>query len=462
MHRRSHTQRLSHVVSKGTLSLSADAPTQMSVATLGADATGVKVLAREASGNGYRLQVQWDQHPEPAWARESAVRRRHAAAVDAFTAAAQVAVGDSAAAAPGALQVQAEGQAVQAGGEPMDVESVAGAAGPAAALPPAAALAAEMERLRALVTAQGALLQAMRPAPGGQAVEQSRFAKSLPKATDLPEYDGSARKLDDWLLKVRQVASLYQLSALDTVLFSVSRFTEHALVWWQTLELVKGGPELKERILKTGEPGLTAALKARFQPVTTEATARTQLDALRQGNRDVNEYILEFQHLIAKIPNMETNGILHAFQRGLRLDLYAEVNKLDNPTLAEMISLVSKMDGVTRMGQGNRPAAHQLIHTPGDLQEQLAAVQAQINAMQDAAGGAPRGSPRGGRGRFGGGRGGCGGNGAGRSPRPPPQVPGVPADVLAQRQAAKQCYRCGSGDHHSLACPNAITARQAN
>jgi hypothetical protein len=53
----------------------------------------------------------------------------------------------------------------------------------------------------------------------------------------------------------------------------------------------------------------------------------------------------------------------------------------------------------------------------------------------------------------GGGRGRGAGNAGGRSL---PDVPGVSVDVVRQRWDARQCLRCGSEEHRSVSCPNAI------
>jgi hypothetical protein len=59
--------------------------------------------------------------------------------------------------------------------------------------------------------------------------------------------------------------------------------------------------------------------------------------------------------------------------------------------------------------------------------------------------------------------GGRGGNKFGdrRPPMQPPQIPGVPDDVIQQRWADKQCLRCGAHDHRSMACPNGVSAARS-
>jgi hypothetical protein len=38
----------------------------------------------------------------------------------------------------------------------------------------------------------------------------------------------------------------------------------------------------------------------------------------------------------------------------------------------------------------------------------------------------------------------------------------VPASVVEQRRAAKQCLRCGSGEHIGMECPNIPSAHPSS
>ena len=312
-------------------------------------------------------------------------------------------------------------------------------------------------------------------APAAEAGEalQSRFARKEPRAQDLREYDGAAgAKLDEWLQELALATFLYKLNALEASSFGVSRLRGAALQWWLALS----GTEQEA----LAEPNaLGAALRSRFQPVTAARVARAQLDALRQGARHVNDYIADFQRLHTQIgaASLGDANALHAFERGLRADIAEKLRVAGVDTLPAAIAMAARVGNLTSTAAAaplSRAAANQMDVDDGDgapLGERIDQLQATLNAMrmQQARGGSATGlgaktltqrgyaSERGGSGARGGARSGRGGRGGFRG-----TVPGVSADVAQQRWDAGQCLRCGSADHKSLACPNAIFASQSS
>jgi hypothetical protein len=296
------------------------------------------------------------------------------------------------------------------------------------------------------------------PAPAAAHAEpQSRFARKEPRAQDLREYDGAAgAKLDAWLDELALAGMLYELNARETVLFAASRLRGAALQWW--LALGAG-----ERAAIADAATLTAALRARFQPVTAARTAREQLDRLAQGSRGVNDYIADFQRLRTALPGMAEEDALYAFERGLRRELAVELRKQGVATLQEAIALVARVGGLLQATAAGGPhserrsSVHQMDVDDGDgaassLDERIQ--RAVLNAMRERDGGSSglgaktqthqgytQERRRGGGGGFG-----------------PPQIPGVPAHVMEQRRADNLCFRCGSGAHQSRECPNAASA----
>jgi hypothetical protein len=296
----------------------------------------------------------------------------------------------------------------------------------------------------------------------------SRFARKEPRAQDLREYDGaSGAKLDGWLDELGAAAELYELSDGEAVRFAASRLREAARLWWNAL-----GVEGKAAVGTVD--ALSAAMRKRFQPVTSAYVAREELDALAQGARSVNAYIADFQRLRARLPDMGEADALHAFMRGLRRDIALELRKQRVRTLADAVDLAAHVGGVVAGPASQRPSAavNQMDIDDGDgaassLDDRIQ--RAVLNAMSAAQGsgssglGAKMQTQRGytqERERNAGGRGGGrGGSRSGRfTPRGPPAVPGVPQHVVQQRWDAKQCLRCGQGGHNSHACPNAISA----
>ena len=312
--------------------------------------------------------------------------------------------------------------------------------------------------------------QSPRQTPQPAAVAQvSRFARKEPRAQDLREYDGaSGAKLDEWLQELSLATFLYKLNTLEASTFGVSRLRGAALQWWLSLGSVQQQ--------NLSEPdALAAALRARFQPVTAARMAREQLDRLQQGSRSVNDYIADFQRLRTQLPTMAEEDALYAFERGLRRELAEKLRVQGVSSVHEAIALAARVGGLLPSAPSGTTraasAANQMEVDEGDgaqMEERI--TRAVLNAMhsqqsQGAAGvGAKTQTQRGHlneRGRGGGAsRGGRGGNVSGSrfSSRGPPEVPGVPADVVQQRWDDKLCLRCGVAGHNSHACPNAISA----
>jgi hypothetical protein len=439
-------------------------------------------IRKTPTGPGHQYEIKWHGLAETTWEAASRVRKQIPALVQAFDEAQQqhsaddaVGEGQDGADREGAAKAddQLAGEAIAADGSSMRAQMEAMQrllreqaqqlqqlrASPAPSLQPSPQLSPQQSQRRVDVAASA-------PAPAAAAhQQQSRFARKEPRAQDLREYDGaSGAKLDAWLDELGAAIDLFQLNGREAVDFGASRLRGAARQWWNTLS-VDGKAGVSSAAT------LAAALRARFQPITTERTAREQLRGLRQGSRHVNEYIADFQRLHALLPDMSSADALFAFESGLSAALAEKLRVQGVPTLNEAIAMAARVGGLTFTSsqQNSRAAAaNQMDVDDGDgasLDDRIA--RAVLSAMQaQGAGGASLGartqthrgylSERGRGGAARGGRGGrFGGRGAG-----PRAVPGVPADVVEQRRSAGQCYRCGSAEHRSFECPNATSASQ--
>jgi len=293
--------------------------------------------------------------------------------------------------------------------------------------------------------------------------QQSRFARKEPRAQDLREYDGAAgAKLDEWLDELGAAVDLFYLNEREAVDFGTSRLRGAARQWWNGLGA--------SRTSIDGASALARALRARFQPITTERVAREQMRALRQNSRHVNDYIADFQRLRALLPDMGEADALFAFESGLSPAIALELRKQGVSSLQEAIAMAARVGGLLQAPaapHGRTAAVNQMDIDDGggaSLDERIQ--RAVLNAMhargnsgmgaktqthrgytqeRQQSGGGARGGSQGGRGgRFG--------------QRGPPVVPGVPEAVVRQRLDAQQCVRCGGDGHRSPACPNAISA----
>jgi hypothetical protein len=292
------------------------------------------------------------------------------------------------------------------------------------------------------------------------AASASTAARKEPRLSDLADYDGTAgEKLDTWLDSLQRCADYYEMGHANAVRFAVAHLRETAYDWWRTL-----GSDAQAAVHAGGVVAFATALRARFQPVTTERVAREKLDKLAQGNRHVNEYIADFNKLRARIPSMSEADALYAFERGLRFEVAMELRKQRIDTLRAATDLAAHIGGVAG-GQQGKSSLNQLdLHdgngAPLDVDRITKAVLNAMHAREDSGSktqmhqGYTQERQRGGR--RGGVRGGRGGRSFGQ--RGPPEVPGVSEHVVRQRLDAQQCVRCGKDGHRSPGCPNAISA----
>jgi hypothetical protein len=301
--------------------------------------------------------------------------------------------------------------------------------------------------------------QATAAAAAAAAGQASRFAKKEPRAHDLREYDGaSGAKLDAWLDELALAIDLFELNAREAVKFASSRLRGAALQWWLAL----GAPG---KAAVSDPEALAKGLRARFQPITTAKLAREQLRGLRQGARPVNDYIAEFQRLHALLPDMSEADALFAFESGLSPALAEKLRVQGVETVAAAIMLAARVGGLHQHSASHAAAGANQMEIDdgaGALEERVA--RSVLNALSAQGIGAKMQTQRGydnERAARGGGRGGRGGRfGAGARSGAGPVIPGVPPEVVEQRRAAGQCFRCGSGEHQGRQCPNAVSAFQ--
>jgi hypothetical protein len=433
------------------------------------------VVAVRKHGVGLQYEIKWQGQAETTWKAASIVKRQHPVLVQAFE-----------------LQQQQQRQ------PPQQQEGVADQAGTAEAAPmeleaasDVSAMREQVEALQQIVRQQGQQLQQLRaspsqspqasprqqalqqpPAPAATAAAPAASRRKEPRLTDLAEYNGaSGDKLDAWLAELRRCARYYQLSGSEAVEFAAARLRDAADTWWTQMDA-------SQQTSIISVETLSAALLARFQPVTTARKAREKLHSLQQGARHIDEYIAEFTRLHAQVPDMAEPDARAQFVRGLRRELAVKLEDVDWEAmpLSEVLARAARIGARTAAtmaapsASSGRASVNQMDVDDGEgtsLDDRIQ--RAVLNAMQAQGGGAAglgaktqtqrgyqnehssRGGGRGGRIVSRGGRTGAGGEFRGT-------VPGVPANVAQQRWAAGQCLRCGSNEHRGHGCPNATSA----
>jgi len=288
-----------------------------------------------------------------------------------------------------------------------------------------------------------------------------------PRIAPAPTYSGSAATLDVWLREMRQQCSFYQLhDDAARLVFLCAQLRGGALEWWDTLP----SPTRDECSLSLA--AFEAALRKRFQPVNAADTARTQLDALRQGSKQsVHDYTSAFRRLLASVPDMSAADQLHRYLFGLRPALQTQLRIAGVTTLNAAIEAASRIGAIGQFAAGSAASADYAAAQGGgnamDLSElQLDSIEGLepsqtgasdaaddaapisraefrqlLHAMQQQRGG-PASKGDGKRAPF------------GRGSRGPPKVSGLSPEEVRKRLDAGACFACGQTGHRKADCPS--------
>jgi hypothetical protein len=259
-----------------------------------------------------------------------------------------------------------------------------------------------------------------------------------PKMSDLSEYHGASGKLDDWLAELRTMARLCKMAKQDIVDFAAARMRGAALHWWE-------GMSADAQAAITDTTLLAAALRKRFQPITASETARARLRKLQQSTRSTDDYILEFQELYAKVPDMSAADALFDFMHGLHKTVADQLRIQGVKTINDAYETAARVSGLTTQAHHAPPANALTGIFPKD--DNTSTTQQQY----------PRNNTRGYRGGRGGGRAPFNRGAEGQQRAPPTTAPLIPQEVREKRREQGACFRCGQSGHMARACPNAVS-----
>lgn len=150
--------------------------------------------------------------------------------------------------------------------------------------------------------AAGVAAAAAVPLPGG---------RGAARPPHLPTYDGS-KGLDEWFLALRQQDRWYGYQdAPSRLRLATAYLAGPALAWYEFTYPAAAVP--------VDWATFEAALRARFQPITSAETARAKLITISQGSMSVQDYVSAFNTLLAALPAPHDEAMnLHLFLRGLK------------------------------------------------------------------------------------------------------------------------------------------------
>lgn len=282
------------------------------------------------------------------------------------------------------------------------------------------------------------------PLPGGGGGGGNAIRVGSARAPAVAPYDGS-KGLDEFLLVLRNMDRWYgYVQDRDRIRFLCLNLAGPALSYLET-------PAGIAALALDAWAPLEAALRARFQPVTTEEVARAEIFSIVQGPKGVHEYTSQFNHRLAFLPDQDDATTLHHYLRGLKAPIREQLR------ISGVHDLVAAQTMAVRIGNpmpfaGSAGTAVPMdlgaidASSPTDQPGLIAAVtEAVLAAMRT---GSVRNHGSGGGSSKWGGRGTSGGG-----PRPAMIPDGLSAEERQKYYAEGRCFLCGKTGHNKPQCP---------
>lgn len=286
--------------------------------------------------------------------------------------------------------------------------------------------------------------------PDGSQPRVAAAAPAAPKDAMRDKYAGEpGLALDAWAAKARRMLLFYDgLTDARAVAWLATGLEGAAGDWYDAHTAAQVGRAL------SSPDALIAELRARFQPVNAEETARRELDALRQGKGTVNEYATRFHQLVAHLPNDGVGTRIFQFRRGLSSSIEDRLVQAEPQpaTLGTAIALAARIEGRSNHATQSLAAAAvselstaTAVPAAGTaniaLATRVAELEALVQALQSsrpAAGGGRR-SPKGEETRR--------------------QVPGLSSDEARRRMDQGLCLYCGRANHIARDCIDRVARK---
>lgn len=158
-----------------------------------------------------------------------------------------------------------------------------------------------------------------------------------PRIPNPPLYDGRAAALDDWLSALRQQFRWYDATMAadaDRIRFAITYLKGPALDWWE---------HLPSATAPATWAAMEAALRERFQPVTSAESTRAKLSTLSQGKASIHDYIATFRRLIVAVPDMGEADRLFQFTRGLAPNIATQLRVQGVATVDVAINMAARI-----------------------------------------------------------------------------------------------------------------------
>lgn len=263
-----------------------------------------------------------------------------------------------------------------------------------------------------------------------------------------PSYDGAATTIDDWLSALAQQFAYHRMVSHDEqIRTAVAHLKGPALDWYSHIA-ARPATMLE----------FEAGLRLRFQPVTTEQTARERLQDLEQGPRgSINEYVEAYRRLVVAIPGMDAASQMFHFARGLRPALQTMLRMTPPANLEAAIALAVRVGAASSSAScGAAGGSAMDLSALGIDADDTAPPPVTMASIQElfaayVAKGRNNGSGMNGRGAQ-------GASGGFRGARGPPQIPGFTEAKVKQYMDEGRCFGCHLIGHRSNVCPKRVVS----
>ena len=119
-------------------------------------------------------------------------------------------------------------------------------------------------------------------------------------------------------------------------------FSEYASLWWDKLQTERRRAD-EEKVCSWAL--MKRLMRRRFVPDYYKQEILMELQSLRQGKRSIEEYVKEFETLMARCDIKESSDeSIACFINGLKMDIASVVELQHYQTLEDVIKLASRVE----------------------------------------------------------------------------------------------------------------------
>jgi len=273
-------------------------------------------------------------------------------------------------------------------------------------------------------------------AGAGLAVAGSHGGHGGPRYPQPPSFGGRSNTLDKWLVQMGRQFEWYGTAGdTERVRMGAAFLDDAAGDWWASMPAPQRPADWQ---------AFVSALKARFQPVTSAQTARSQMHSLTQGRGTVDDYVSKFRALLPSLDSMSEDDRVYNFVRGLNSNVATMLRVQGVSRLDDAIAMASRVGALgeqpSRGWTYNRAAGSN--HAPMDLDAAEEINDEDLNNMDREELLAVMRYSREGH------------TGSVRGPRrfPKTKVPGLTPAQVKEYMAANKCFKCGEQGHRAGEC----------